>query len=70
MVKERKPIKAKGLEDWQQEKCLRYSFIKTIKQLQRGGTNKQPTTANEEPLQSNWVGLFDNSITTQLIENN
>jgi hypothetical protein len=32
--------------------------------------DKQPTTTNEEPLHNNWVGLFNNSITTQLVENN
>lgn len=32
--------------------------------------NKQPITTNEEPLHINWVGLDNNSTTTQLVENN
>ncbi len=31
---------------------------------------KQPTTTNEEPLQSNQARLLDNSPTNQLVENN
>jgi hypothetical protein len=31
MFKERESIKAKGVEDWQQEKGLRNSFIETVK---------------------------------------
>jgi len=47
MFKFKKFVKAKGVEDWQQEKCLWDSFIETIKQLQHSGTNKQPIIINQ-----------------------
>ncbi len=65
MFKERELV-----EDWQQEEHLRDSYIETIRQLQHGGTNKQPSIINEESLQSNWVGLPDNSTIIQPVENN
>jgi hypothetical protein len=67
VFKERESIKAKGAEEWEQEKHLRDSFIKTIKQLQHiySGAKKQPTTINESSLQSNWVRLLDNPTTIQ-----
>jgi hypothetical protein len=40
VFKEREPVKAKGTKDWQQEKHIQDSFIKIVKQLQHGGTNK------------------------------
>jgi hypothetical protein len=70
VFKERDPIKAKGAKDWQQEKHLWDSFIENIKQVQHGGTKKQLATINEGLLQSNWVGLLDNSTTIQPSENN
>ncbi len=70
MLKKRKPVKAKGAEDWQQELCLRDSFIEITRQLQNGGVDKQPITINEELLQINWARLLDNSTTTQSVENN
>jgi hypothetical protein len=70
VFKEREPVKAKGAKDWQQEKCLWDSFIEIVRQLQHGGTNKQPTIINEDSLQSNWARLLYNSTTTQLVENN
>ncbi len=33
--------------------CLQDSFIETIKQLQHGENDKQPTTTSKESLQSN-----------------
>ncbi len=53
MLKERELVKTKGVEDWQQEKCLHDSFIETIRQLQHSGAKNQPTTINEGSLQSN-----------------
>jgi hypothetical protein len=50
VLKERKPVKAKGVEDWQQKKHLQDLNIEIVRQLQHGGTNKQPTTINKEPL--------------------
>jgi hypothetical protein len=58
------------VEDWQQEEHLWDSYIETIRQLQHGGTNKQPNIINEESLQSNRVGLPDNSTIIQPVENN
>jgi hypothetical protein len=31
VLKEREMVKAKGVEAWQQEKCIRESFIETIR---------------------------------------
>jgi prephenate dehydrogenase len=50
VLKDRKLVKAKGAKDWQREERLHDSFVKIVKQLQRGGTNKQPTITNKEPL--------------------
>jgi hypothetical protein len=50
VFKEREPIKAKGAKDWQQENRLLDSFIEIVRQLQHGGTDKQPTIINEESL--------------------
>jgi len=50
VLKERELVKAKGIEDWQWKKRLWDSFIETIRQLQCGGTEKQPTKTNEESL--------------------
>jgi hypothetical protein len=61
--------KAKGAKDWQWEECLWDSFIETVRQLQHGGIEKQPTTTNEEPLQNNWAKLLSNTTTIQLVEN-
>jgi hypothetical protein len=69
-LKEREPVKAKGIKYWQQEKCLQDSFIEIVRHLQHGENDKQPTTTTKEPFQSNWVGLFDNSIITQVVGNN
>ncbi len=49
VLKEKELIKAKGVNDWQQEH-LHDSFIEIVSQLHRGGTYKQPITTNEEPL--------------------
>ncbi len=53
MLKERELIKAKGIEIWQEKKCLQGHLLKLSKQLQNGGIDKQPTIINEESLQSN-----------------
>jgi hypothetical protein len=45
-----KPIKTKGVEDWQQEEHLWDSFIETIIQLQHDGARKQLATINEGSL--------------------
>jgi len=50
VFKEKGPVKAKGAEELQQEERLRYSFIKTIKQLHHSGAEKQPLTINEGSL--------------------
>jgi hypothetical protein len=65
VFKETELGKAKGAEDQRQEEHLWDSFIKIVKQLQIGGTDKQPTIINEELLCSNSVGLLNNSTTTQ-----
>ncbi len=70
MFKERELVKAKGAEEWEQKKHLRNSFIKTIRQLQHNGAEKQPITINESSLQSNWIRLFENPTTIQLVERN
>ncbi len=70
MFKERELVKAKGVEDLQQEKHLWDSFIETLRQLQHGGVEKQLATVDEGLLQNNWVGLPNNFTTTQLNENN
>ncbi len=70
VFKEREPVKAKGVEDWQQEEHLRDLFIEIVKQLQRSGVENQPTTINKGSLQNNWVGLPNNPTTTQLVERN
>jgi hypothetical protein len=38
--KKRELVKAKRIEDWQQEEHLQDSFIEMVKQLQHGGTDK------------------------------
>ncbi len=44
MFKERELVKAKGVEKWQQKKCLRDLFIEIIKHLQNNGLeNNLPT---------------------------
>ncbi len=53
MFKERELVKAKGVEDWQQEECLRDLFIEIVRQLQHSGVENQPTTINEGSLQNN-----------------
>jgi hypothetical protein len=53
MFKERELVKAKGVEDWQQEECLQDSFIEIVRQLQHSGAKNQPTTINEGSLQNN-----------------
>jgi hypothetical protein len=53
VLKEIELIKAKGAKDRQQKEHLRDSFIETMRRLHCGGTNKQPTTTNEKPLQNN-----------------
>ncbi len=45
MFKKRGPIKAKRIENWQQEEHLQDSFIEIVKQLQHGGTDKQPISS-------------------------
>ncbi len=45
MFKGRELIKAKGIEDWQQEEHLQDSFIKTIRQLQHSKAEKQHATS-------------------------
>ncbi len=50
VFKERELVKGKGVEDRQQEKHLRDSFIEIVKQLQHDGTNKQPNFINEKSL--------------------
>jgi hypothetical protein len=42
--------KTEGAKEWQQEKHMRDSFIKIVKQLQHSGVEKQPTTINEGSL--------------------
>jgi hypothetical protein len=37
VFKEREPVKAKGVEEWQHEERLQYFFIEIIKQLQHNG---------------------------------
>jgi hypothetical protein len=70
VFKEREPVKAKGTKDWQQEKHIQDSFIKIVKQLQHGGTNKYHVTINKESLQSNWARLSNNPTTTQPVVKN
>jgi hypothetical protein len=53
VFKERELVKAKGVEDWQQEECLRDSFIEIVRQLQHSGAENQPITINEGSLQNN-----------------
>jgi hypothetical protein len=45
VFKGRELIKAKGIEDWQQEEHLQDSFIKTIRQLQHSKAEKQHATS-------------------------
>jgi hypothetical protein len=68
VFKERDLIKAKGAKNWQQKEHLWDSFIENIRQVQHGGNEKQLATINEGLLQSNWVGLLDNSTTIQSSE--
>jgi hypothetical protein len=69
VFKERELVKTKGAEEWQQEECLQ-DFIKIVRQLQHSRVERRPVIISEGSLQSNWVGLLNNSTMTQLVISN